>query len=115
MKTKPFIPRTRGTYGQTAVPFVTGGTVIESETLCTDYGRFERRGVVRHEKTSALVDVRLDVADTYFSIPATTARESGFVTVRDFGEYGADLVFVPHTAQNQTPAEYRRSVRAAYK
>ena len=119
MKTKntnKFAPRTVVFVGMPAHPLIHGATWIESEMIQTDYGQFRRRGLVRHEKTEQLVRVRADIADTYFSIPATTDREHGYVTLRDCGEYGSDLVFVPHTYKTtQTPAEFRKETRKAYK
>ena len=87
------------------------GTWIEAEEACTDYGQFKRRARAIHEKTNELVDCRADIPDTYFSIPATTKTEHGFITSRDGGE----LVFIPHTEQTQTPAEFRKATKKAYK
>ncbi len=90
-------------------------TWIDGEMVCTDHGKFERRGIVRHSKTGKLVTVKADVADTFFSIPATTQNEHGYVSVVDLGDYGTELHFRPHTEQKQSPAAYRREVRKAYK
>ena len=105
MKTK-FTARTVGNYGCSAHPLILGVTQIESEGLCTDYGRFERKGEVRHVLSKQLVRVRADISDTWFSIPATTATETGYVTSR-----GDELVFIPHTSQSETPVQYRARVR----
>lgn len=91
-------------------PFIAGDTWIEGEEMCSDYGQFRRRGLVRHRDTKKLVRVRLDIPDTYFSIPATTTSQHGYVTQSE-----GSLEFCPHTEQNQTPAEYRRSVRQSYR
>lgn len=115
MKTKSFTPRTSGIYGMVAHPVWAGETCIEGECLCTDHGKFERRGLVRHEKTKGLVRVRLDIPDTWFSIPATTATEHGFVTSREDAAGAAEFLFVPHTEQTKTPAQFRKETRAAYK
>ena len=94
-------------------PIFCGETWLEGEMWNTDYGQFRRRGLVRHAKQSGvLVKVRCDVPDTYFSIPATTDTEHGYVTVNnDTGE----LEFRPHTDQaKMTPAQFRKSVKKAY-
>ena len=114
-KTKSFTPRTSGCYGMTAHPMRAGETCLESETLCSDYGQFARRGLVRHEKTRELVRVRADIPDTWFSIPATTKNEHGFVTSRENENGEAELLFVPHTEQTKNPAQFRKETRAAYK
>jgi len=105
MKTK-FTARTVGNYGCSAHPLVFGVTQIESEGFCTDYGRFERKGEVRHVLSKALVRVRADIADTWFSTPATTTTESGYVTLRE-----EELVFIPYTSQSETPVQYRARIR----
>lgn len=93
------------------------GTWIDSEEVQTDYGQFRRRGLVIHSRTKELVKVRMDMADTVFSIPATTDTEHGYVTTFVHGDNAEleDFEFRPHTEQTQTPAEYRRSMRRAYK
>jgi hypothetical protein len=70
---------------------------------------------VRHETTGELVRVRLDIPDTWFSIPATTKNEHGFVTSREDAAGAAEFLFIPHTHQSQTPAQFRKETRAAYK
>ena len=104
-------PRIGNYYGMAIHPLIMGATWVEGEMWCTDYGQFRRRGLVRHSVTKALVRVRCDVPDTYFSIPATTDTEHGYVTTADSGE----LEFRPHTTQDQTPAEFRKETRKAYK
>lgn len=85
---------------------------LMSEDVQTDYGQFRRKGKVFHKNTGKLVSVRADIADTYFSIPAVTATEHGFISVN---EDTNELQFTPHTEQTQTPAEYRKSLKKAYK
>ncbi len=109
---KTLIPRTVGLYGMQSSPLVKGDTWIESEMFCSDHGKFERKGIVRHAKTGQLVRVRLDIADTWFSIPATTATEHGYVTGdTDTGE----LQFRPHTEQSVSPSQFRKDTRKAYR
>lgn len=86
----------------TAHPMWAGETCIEGESLCSDYGQFRRKGLVRHEKTRELVRVRADIPDTWFSIPATTESEHGFVTSREDAEGNAEFLFIPHTEQTHT-------------
>lgn len=87
-------------------------TYIMPEDVQTNYGQFRRKGKVFHRDTAKLISVRADIADTWFSIPATSKTEHGFVSInRDSGEYQ----FTPHTEQTQTPAEYRKSLKRAYK
>jgi hypothetical protein len=47
------------------------------------------------------------IPDTFFSIPATTKEQHGYVTGRDDGE----LEFRPHTDQSQSPAEFRKQYK----
>ena len=116
MKTKfPYFPRTVGLYGCSAPAFTKNSTWVESEMLCTDHGKFERRGLVRHTQTDELVKVRVDVPDTYFSAPATTKTEHGYMTVIDLKEYGVELHFIPHTDQNQSPSNFLKETRKAYR
>lgn len=86
-------------------------TRIDPEEVQTDYGQFRRKGGCYHHKTGELVKVRADIADTWFSIPATTETETGYVTSRDDKE----LEFRPHTTQDETPEEFRKRIRKAYK
>ena len=84
--------------------------------MCSDYGKFERRGLVRHAKTGALVRVRMDIPDTYFSIPATTETEHGYVTTKELATLDqTEWEFRPHTEQTQTPAQFRKATKQAYK
>jgi hypothetical protein len=107
-------PRIGQCYGMPVTPVKAGSTWIEGEMWCTDYGQFKRRGLVRHEKTKELVKVRCDIPDTFFSIPATTETEHGFVFVMGGAE--EEFEFCPHTDQKgMTPAEYRKSVKKSYK
>jgi len=111
-----FIPRIVGSYGMIAHPIENGVTCLESECLCTYHGKFERKGVVRHKISQELIRVRADVADTWFSIPATTATEHGFIVVKDDRSDNKELTFIPHTDQlKETPAQYRSRIRKAYK
>ena len=105
-------PRIGNLYGTPILPVygLSKRTWIEGEMWNTDYGQFRRRGLVFHSKTKELVKVRLDVPDTYFSIPATTLTEHGYVTSDDTG-----FVFRPHDSQAETPAEFRKKLKRAYK
>ena len=105
-------PRVGNCYGMKVHPVIAGKTWIEGEMWCTDYGQFRRRGLVRHSVTKELVKVRCDVPDTYFSIPATTDTEHGYVSGTDEPEFE----FRPHTDQEKiTPAEFRKATKKAYK
>ena len=104
-------PRVGNCYGMKVHPVIAGKTWIEGEMWCTDYGQFRRRGLVRHSVTKELVKVRCDVPDTYFSIPATTDTEHGYVSGTDEPEFE----FRPHTDQTLTPAEFRKATKKAYK
>ena len=110
---KKFIPRTVGYYGMTAHPLIVGDTCMESDELCTDYGKFERKGEVRHKVSRELIRVRADLADTWFSIPATSDIEHGYVTAQENPDgIRGELVFIPHTNQlDETPAQYRARCR----
>jgi len=79
------------------------GTWIDPEEVCSDIGQFRRKGEARHEDTGELVRIRASTPDTFFSIPATTDKQHGFVTSDD-----GVLVFNPHTDQDISPKEYRR-------
>jgi hypothetical protein len=85
-------------------------TSLDSESVQTDYGQFRRKGKAFHRVTGKLVSVRADIADTWFSIPATTATEHGYLSMNDEGE----LQFTPHTEQTETPAQFRKSLKKAY-
>lgn len=78
-------------------------TYIDPEENCRDIGQFRRKAKVYHSKTNELVLCMATIPDTYFSIPATTKNEHGYITGRDDGE----LEFRPHTEQNLTPAQFR--------
>jgi hypothetical protein len=83
-------------------------TSIDCEEVCSDIGQFRRKFKAFHCKTGELVKGVGAIPDSFFSIPATTDKEHGYVTMRHDGE----LEFRPHTAQdNLTPAEYRRQYR----
>ena len=115
VKLSPFrhtpLPRIGRHYGTKIPPVLMGTTWIEGEEWNTDYGQFQRRGLVRHSVTKELVKVRLDVPDTYFSIPATTDTEHGYVTSTE-----TEFEFRPHTDQKgMTPVEFRKSVKNYYK
>lgn len=81
-------------------------TWVDSEEVCSDIGQFRRKFRAIHQDTRCVVRGKAAVADTFFSIPATTVKEHGFLT----NENGV-LVFVPHTDQSQTPADYRKECR----
>ena len=83
-------------------------TRIDPEERCRDFGQFRRQGTVFHRNSGALIRVAADIPDTFFSIPAVTKTEHGFVTCRNDEE----LEFVPHTNQRQmTIAAYRKRCR----
>lgn len=83
-------------------------TFIDSEEVCTDIGQFRRRALAIHSKTGQLVACKAAVADTFFSIPAVTPTEHGYITGgRDDGE----LEFRPHTDQTMTPTKYKKDYR----
>lgn len=104
-----YAPRLAQSYGQTVVPSYspTRQTWIEGEMMCSDIGQFRRRGLAFHEKSGELVRFDGAIPDTYFSIPATTKTEHGYVTGREDGE----LEFRPHTKQTLSPVEYRKKYR----
>jgi hypothetical protein len=105
-------PRKLFCYGmEVGVSKYKSDTWVEGEMACSDYGQFRRRAVAKHEKTGKLVNCRADVPDTWFSIPATTKTEIGFLTFNDASE----LIFHPYPNQDETPAQYRKSVKRAYK
>ena len=86
-------------------------THLMSEDVQNNYGQFRRKGKVFYRKTEKLISVRADIADTWFSIPATTASEHGFVSINtESGEFQ----FIPHMDQTQTPSDYRKSVKKAH-
>jgi hypothetical protein len=82
------------------------------ESVQSDYGQFRRKGKVFHRVTGKLVSVRADISDTWFSIPATTVAEHGFLSMNDETK---ELQFTPHTEQTETPAQFRKSLKKAYK
>lgn len=84
-----------------------GDTWIEGEDWNDDVGQFRRRGLVRHLRTGRLIAVRLATPDTYFSIPATSETEHGYVTSNE-----EEFEFRPHPDQGgMSPADYRKRVR----
>lgn len=111
MKSKKFGPRTIGRYGSSCPPLVAGPTWLESEQVQSDYGQFQRRGLVRHAVSGKLIRVWADIPDTYFSAPATTEKESGYLLAAN----GEEIIFMPYEDQSQTPAEFRKEVKGAYK
>ena len=82
-------------------------TSIDREEVQNDYGQFRRKVVAFHKDTGELVKCRADIPDTFFSIPATTKDQHGYITGRDDGE----LEFRPHTNQTQTPAAFRNQYK----
>ena len=100
--------RTNNFYGMKEPPTILGETWIESETFCKDYGQFTRRGLVRYK--GGVVAVKASIPDTFFSIPATTNTEHGYVTSKE--ENGKnEFIFVPHTEQTETPVEWRKQYK----
>ncbi len=110
MSKNSYEPHIGRCYGMDVLPVRQGDTWIEGEMMCTDYGQFRRRGLVRHSVSGELVRVRCDIPDTYFSIPATTATEHGYVTGTETG-----FEFRPHADQTESPVQYRAGVRKAYR
>jgi hypothetical protein len=92
-------------------PVKDGQTWIDPEEVQTDYGQFRRNALVYHKVTGELIKCRADIPDTFFSIPATTKTECGYISAREDGEFE----FRPYTEQTQTPVEYRKTVKRAYK
>ena len=82
-------------------------TSIEPEEKCRDYGQFNRKATVFRSVTGELVKCQAAIPDTFFTIPATTKMEHGYITVRDDGE----LEFRPHTSQIISPAEWRKQYK----
>ncbi len=82
-------------------------TFIEPEEKCRDLGQFTRKAKVFHSKTGELVKCRATIPDTFFSVPATTDKEHGYITVRPDWE----LEFRPHNDQSKSPAQYRKDYR----
>jgi hypothetical protein len=81
-------------------------TKIDPEEKCKDIGCFSRNAVAFHKNTGKLVRCKATIPDTWFSVPATTKDECGYLTGRDDGE----LEFRPYT--NQTPpAEFRKQYK----
>ncbi len=93
---------------QSTTLFLMTKTFIDPEEKCRDIGYFSRRATVFHSLTGKLVNCRATIPDTFFSIPATTATEHGYITGRDDGE----LEFRPHTDQeDENPVEFRKNYR----
>ncbi len=87
-------------------------TFIDREEKCTDLGQFSRKSKAFHSKTNQLVICMATIPDTFFSVPATTKDEHGFISLRDDGE----LEFRPHTDQGGiSPSQYRKAYKKAYK
>lgn len=82
------------------------GTYLESEAACNMPWQFKRKGKASHDKASKPVKVRAAVADTFFSIPATTKEEHGYL----YMDNGV-LTFAPHDDQPKTPSQYRKRYR----
>ena len=82
-------------------------TFVDPEEKCSDYGQFRRKFKAFHEETGELVIGMATIPDTFFSIPATTKEQHGYVTGRDDGE----LEFRPHTDQSQSPVEFRKQYK----
>ena len=105
---------------KTPVPYITSyhrrvepwihsdGSWIEGEEMCRDIGLFRRRAWVTHSKTNKMILCKAAIPDTYFSIPATTETEHGYIAVK---EGGIGLEFRPHTEQTQSPADYRKQYK----
>lgn len=86
-------------------------TFIDPEEKCKDIGHFTRNALVYHSiRTGGLVKCKATIPDTFFSIPATTNEEHGYITSRNDGE----LEFRPHTDQSkETPAQFRKNYKKA--
>ena len=107
-------PRIGNCYGMSVLPVYgkDNRTWIEGEMMNIDYGQFRRNGLVIHSKTKELIQVRLDIADTYFSIPATSKTEHGYVTLNNDEEFE----FRPHLYDTElSPAQFRRALKKCYK
>ena len=68
---------------------------------------FTRQAIVFHSVTGKLVRCKATIPDTYFSIPATTKTEHGYIGSREDGE----LEFRPHTTQTLSPVEWRKQYK----
>jgi hypothetical protein len=87
-------------------------TFIDREEKCTKIGQFSRKSKAFHSKTNQLVICMATIPDTFFSIPATTEDEHGYIGLRDDGE----LEFRPHTDQGGiTPDQYRKNYKKGCK
>lgn len=107
---KQLTPRTGNSYGMQILPVVMGNTWIEGEMWCTDYGQFRRRALARHKKTNELVLCHADIPDTYFSIPACTESEHGYITSSETG-----FEFNPDLDQSQPIKQWKKQYRKVYK
>ena len=84
-------------------------TSVDPEEKQTDYAQFRRRFKAYHAGTGHLVSGKADIPDTWFSIPAVTKQECGYLTFREDGE----LEFRPYTNQQQNPQDYVKQQRRA--
>lgn len=82
-------------------------TWLDHEEECTDYDQFARKGVAILDQGEAeseeLVDVRADIPDTFFTIPAYAVDKKenpvyiGYITSGNV-EQKPDFIFVPYRA-----------------
>lgn len=70
------------------------GTFLRDEEVCYPDGKMRRKGAAIHAESGRLVAVRAGIADTYFTVPARSGKERGFLTVEEDGE-GRFIVFHP--------------------
>lgn len=113
MKSK-LTPQKIGMFGMAAFPITAGPTWLDSEVVQSDYAQFRRRGIVRHALTNALIPIWADMPDTYFSTPAITKNEAGYISITECRpDYGDYLTFHPY--KDKKPGELKKELRKAYK
>lgn len=110
-------PRIGNFYGMKVTPVIVDKTWIEGEMWCTDYGQFRRRALVYHKDTDQLVSCKADVPDTFFSIPAYTKTEHGFITCREEPDTNkpTGFVFNPDKDQSQSVKDWKKEYKKCYR
>lgn len=88
------------------------GTWIDPEERCCDIHNFSRQAMALHHETGELLRCKATINDTWFSTPATTDTQHGYITGAG-SEDGKErwLEFRPHTDQTMTPAQWRRDYK----
>ena len=85
-------------------------TFLEDEEKCKEVFSFSRKFSAFHSQTKRKVKGSATIADTYFTIPATTATQYGFLSSRADGE----LEFTPFSVQLVTPKEFQKQYKKSY-